>query len=182
MRPPIRLNARVTFILLSLTALQTLAEAFTKESPVNVATTALFLMACPMRNFYVDDIIGLMNSNDGELDKPVDRASLLVRRLGDGDFFRNELSNFRNAVKGKRIFSFYEIGKTQTLTSTSGNPRRNGVAVMAASANAVLLDWENEEAIPADKDHSNIIKFSTRSDDTYEDIVFRLREVLKDCR
>lgn len=147
-----------------------------------MATAALFLMACPMRNFYVDDIIDVMNSNDhGDLDNPVDRAGLLVRRLGEGDFLRNELSNFRNAVKGKRIFSFYETGKTQTLTNTSGNPQRNGVAVMAASANAVLLDWENEEAIPADKDHSNIVKFSARSDDTYEDIVFWLREVLKDC-
>jgi len=133
-----------------------------------------------MRSFHVDDMLNTMDLNDANQEE-VDRARLLVHRLGKGDFLLNELSGFQEAAKCKQVFSFYESGKTQALTKTSGRPQRDGDSLMAASASSVLLGWENEEGIRADKDHSNIVKFSTRSDDTYEDIVCRIREVLKDC-
>ncbi len=53
---------------------------------------------------------------------------------------------------------------------------------MAAAPNSVILGLPGdiEEVIPADKDHSNIVKFASRSDETYEDIVCRIRQLLAD--
>jgi hypothetical protein len=130
-----------------------------------------------MRNFYVADILDAMLTENPESDRS-GRAGLLVRRLGEGDFFRNDLSTFRSVVKGKKIFSFYETEMTSVLTKNSGQVRRDGQGVMAAAPNSVVLGWDDEEAIPADKDHSDIVKFELRSDQTYQDIKHRIEKVL----
>jgi hypothetical protein len=44
-----------------------------------------------------------------------DKAEALVRRLGDGDF-RNELSSFPDVIKGKKVYTFSETRRTQTVT------------------------------------------------------------------
>jgi hypothetical protein len=138
-------------------------------------------MACPIRGFYNPDILLAMDlSNITPTEGDRDRARLLIQRLGEGDFLHNELSNFIKAFRGKNIsvFSFYETLKTPTVTYTSGNVRRNGEAVMVAPRNSVILDWANEREVPTEKDHSNIVKFSTSTDETYTQIMWRVRKVL----
>lgn len=51
---------------------------------------------------------------------------------------------------------------------------------MAAVPNSVILGLpgDTEEVISADKDHSDIVKFALRSDQTYEDIVCRIQKLL----
>jgi hypothetical protein len=51
---------------------------------------------------------------------------------------------------------------------------------MAAGPNSVILGLPGdiEEVIPADKDHSDIVKFASRSDETYEDIKCRIQSLV----
>ena len=137
-------------------------------------------MACPMRGFHVDDVLSVVRAEQLEIEGDItqDKVQQLLHRLGSGDFFQNELSAFSKAVKGKRIFSFYEMDQTQTLTNHSGLPRRDGDSVKVARHNSVILGIPEEEAIPADKDHSNIVKFATRGDQTYQDIKCRIEQAL----
>ena len=53
---------------------------------------------------------------------------------------------------------------------------------MAASANSVILGLPSdiEEVILTDKDHSDIVKFAFRSDDSYENIKCRIDRLLSD--
>jgi hypothetical protein len=59
----------------------------------------------------------------------------------------------------------------------SGHVRRDGAPVMAAGSNSVILGLPSatEEVIHTDKDHSNIVKFASRSDSTYEDVKCRIQ-------
>lgn len=137
-------------------------------------------MACPMRGFHVDDILGAIRAEQPELDIAQDKVQQLLHRLGDGDFFHSELLTFPNAVAGKKVFTFYEMDRTQTLTMNSGQPRRDGDSVRAAPPNLVILGFPEEDAVPAGKDHSSIVKFAFRSDETYQDIVCRIQQVLSE--
>lgn len=51
---------------------------------------------------------------------------------------------------------------------------------MAATPNSVILGLPSdmEEVIQADKDHSDIVKFAMRSDETYEDIKCRIQHLV----
>jgi hypothetical protein len=145
-------------------------------------------MACPMRGFHVDDILDAIHNKQQQQqrfdstathDTVQDKAEQLVRRLGEGDF-RSELSAFPDAVRSKKIFTFTELRRTQAVTQNSGRVKRDGDAVMAAVPNSVILGLpgDHEEVIPADKDHSSIVKFDSRSDETYEDVVCRMQQIL----
>lgn len=140
-------------------------------------------MACPFRGFHVADVRSVLRSGQqpNNDDWSYDNVDRLLQSLGNGDFLRTELSNFENAVKSRkiRLFTFYEMGRTASLTSSSGKPRRDGEPVLSAPPNSVILDYE-EEVIPAtDKDHSNIVKLSFQSDQTYKDIVYRIGGALE---
>lgn len=78
------------------------------------------------------------------------------------------------------MFSFYELGKTKELTSDGGVIQRAGKDVMAADLNKALLDVNGEEPVPSDKDHSAIVKFGKKGDETYQDIKCRIDRVLED--
>lgn len=133
-----------------------------------------------MRGFHVDDILSVIHADQPDVDITQDKVQQLLHRLGDGDFFHSELSTFPNAVAGKKVFTFYEMDRTQTLTTNSGELRRDGDSVRAAPPNLVILGFPEEDAVPADKDHSNIVKFAFRSDETYQDIVCRIQQVLSE--
>jgi len=51
---------------------------------------------------------------------------------------------------------------------------------MAAGSNSVILGLPSatEEVIHADKDHSNIVKFASRSDPTYDDVKCRIQAIV----
>ncbi|OXV05531.1 hypothetical protein Egran_06701 [Elaphomyces granulatus] len=160
-----------------------LARALTiaclKKGHIHDATIALFLFACPTRGFHAQDILDAMRAEQqaaGEDPIADDKAEALVRRLGDGDF-RNELSSFPDVIKGKKVYTFSETRRTQTVTR---KVRRDGDAVMAAGPNSVILGLPGdiEEVIPADKDHSDIVKFASRGDETYEDIKCRIQSLV----
>jgi len=153
-----------------------------KKGHVHDATIALFLFACPTRGFHAQDILDAMRAEQqaaGEDPIADDKAEALVRRLGDGDF-RNELSSFPDVIKGKKVYTFSETRRTQTVTRKTGQVRRDGDAVMAAGPNSVILGLPGdiEEVIPADKDHSDIVKFASRGDETYEDIKCRIQSLV----
>ncbi|KAN0066705.1 hypothetical protein V8E54_015175 [Elaphomyces granulatus] len=159
-----------------------LINACLKKGHVHDATIALFLFACPTRGFHVQDILDAMRAEQqaaGEDPIADDKAEALVRRLGDGDF-RNELSSFPDVIKGKKVYTFSETRRTQTVTRKTGQVRRDGDTVMAAGPNSVILGLPGdiEEVIPADKDHSDIVKFASRGDETYEDIKCRIQSLV----
>jgi hypothetical protein len=82
------------------------------------ATKALFLFACPSSGFHVQDILNTMSAELEAAGKdPIsdDKAAALVRRLGEGNF-RNELASYPDVVLNKKVYSFVETRKTETVT------------------------------------------------------------------
>ncbi len=80
------------------------------------ATVGLFLFACPTRGFHVEDILEAVRAEQPDDDPNADdKAEALVRRLGEGSF-RNELSAFPDAIRGKKVYTFAETRRTQTVT------------------------------------------------------------------
>lgn len=51
---------------------------------------------------------------------------------------------------------------------------------MAAKQNPVVFGLPGDEEIFADKDHSDIVKFASKTDQTYVDIVARIKMVLEE--
>ncbi len=62
----------------------------------------------------------------------------------------------------------------------TGTLGRHGDPVMAAKWSSVVLGLGSdvEEVIGADKDHSDIVKFSMRSDATYQSVRNRIQDVV----
>ncbi|KAH8883060.1 hypothetical protein GQ53DRAFT_772040 [Thozetella sp. PMI_491] len=148
---------------------RTLIEDQTKQVPSLWATKALFLFACPSRGFHVQDILDTIQAEREASDQdPIsdDKAEALVRRLGEGDF-RNELSSYPNVISGKKV----------AKNLKSGVVRRDGPSVLAAPPNSVIIGLPSaaEEVIFTDKDHSDIVKFASRGDATYQDVKHRIQ-------
>jgi len=182
---------------------QTLIKACTEKKSLYDATIGLFLFASPTRGFFVQDILDSMESarqvTDQTITNDEDKAQQLVRALGDGDF-RGDLASFPDVVSGKRVFTFVEQQRTQTLTKKvisyistisevglsanadkTGRIRRDGELTIAAAPNSVILGLPSdvEEVIGADKDHSDIVKFDMRSDETYQNVKVRIQSLVE---
>ncbi|KAK3365573.1 hypothetical protein B0T24DRAFT_393081 [Lasiosphaeria ovina] len=152
------------------------------KKPLYSAAVGLFLLACPLRGFHVQDILDAMEADQQETEQDCitdNKAKALVQRLGEGNF-RNELDSLPDILKGKRVYTFVEQRQTRMVVKGKVILRRDGELVMAAGPHTVILGLgsDMEEVISADKDHSSIVKFDLRSDETYQNIKRRIQDLV----
>lgn len=168
--------------------------------PLYGSTIGLFLFACPLRGFHVQDILDAMEADwqaTGQGPITGDKAKALVQRLGEGNF-RNELDSLPDILRGKKVYTFVEQRQTPMvmrgvsccpvlvlvgiilMMRQTGTLRRDGEPVMAAGPHSVILGLgsDMEEVIGANKDHSSIVKFDMRSDETYQKVKKRIQDLV----
>jgi hypothetical protein len=91
----------------------------------------------------------------------------------------DQLSDFKNLIRDRKIVSFVEMQQTRRLQkSSTGSWTRSGAFITAVDPSAAFLQLPDslEIKIRVDADHSKIVKFDFRQDHTYQSALKYLKD------
>ncbi|KAI9765188.1 MAG: hypothetical protein M1840_007781 [Geoglossum simile] len=137
------------------------------------ATYAVVFFGTPHRGLFNEDLISIIQT---------ERENLLREINQTVNHITPELENFINLAAQLEILSFYETRQTRRIVKgEDGSLSRTGEYVTFVNQDSALLNLpENlEKKIPVENDHSDMVKFNTRSDRTYVSVLDQLRKYLE---
>ncbi|KAF2647177.1 hypothetical protein K491DRAFT_772574 [Lophiostoma macrostomum CBS 122681] len=161
-------------------AVQTNEDDHPTIASLHKATYGMLLFGIPHKGLLVDDIQKMLAGQDNH-----PRSMLLQQIRSKSDLLANQLVDFKNLIRDRKIASFYETGQTRQLEFDRESKRwkRTGDFVTAVDADSALLQLPEhmEEKIPLDADHSMIVKFDTRNTRGYTSARDKLRQFEQDA-
>ncbi|KAL7931190.1 hypothetical protein V8C35DRAFT_323889 [Trichoderma chlorosporum] len=144
------------------------------------ATYGMLLFGIPHKGLLVNDIEKMLAGQDNH-----PRSALLQQIGGKSDLLENQLADFKNLVRDRKIVSFYETGQTRQLQFDSSSQRweRTGDFITKLDKDSALLQLPDlmEEKIPLHSDHSMMVKFDNRSDEGYASAMYKLQQFEKEA-
>jgi len=157
---------------------QSLLEAKTRDydpvvHSISRSTHAVMFFATPHRGLIADDILKVLNPKTD-----ADRIRLVRSIDANSEALTEELRRFINGFREIKIVSFYEQQKTKRLVQDeNGMIKRSGEFYTMLQNESALLQLPDsmEEKHPVNADHSDIVKFDTRANDTYGHVSSYLR-------
>ncbi|KAL7916980.1 hypothetical protein ACQKWADRAFT_317663 [Trichoderma austrokoningii] len=145
-------------------AVQTNEDDDPTIATLHKATYGMLLFGIPHKGLLVNDIEKMLAGQDNH-----PRSALLQQIGGESDLLENQLADFKNLVRDRKIISFYETGQTRQLQFDSSSQRweRTGDFITKLDKDSALLQLPDimEDKIPLNSDHSMMVKFSNRSDE-----------------
>ncbi|UKZ61236.1 uncharacterized protein TrAtP1_002504 [Trichoderma atroviride] len=156
-------------------AVQTNEDDDPTIATLHKATYGMLLFGIPHKGLLVNDIEKMLAGQDNH-----PRSALLQQIGGKSDLLENQLADFKNLVRDRKIVSFYETGQTRQLRFDSGSQRweRTGDFITKLDKDSALLQLPDvmEDKIPLNADHSMMVKFSNRSEEGYTSALRKLRQ------
>ncbi|KAF2655155.1 hypothetical protein K491DRAFT_693174 [Lophiostoma macrostomum CBS 122681] len=144
------------------------------------ATYGMLLFGIPHKGLLVDDIQKMLA---GQENHP--RSTLLQQITSKSDLLANQLVDFKNLIRDRKVVSFYETGQSRQLEFNHDTKRwkRTGDFITAVDADSALLHLPDhvEEKIPLETDHSMIVKFDARNTRGYTSARDKLRQYEQDA-
>ncbi|KFY04526.1 hypothetical protein O988_00716 [Pseudogymnoascus sp. VKM F-3808] len=139
------------------------------------ATYGMLLFGIPHKGLLIDDIQKMATGKDKH-----PRDAILEQIRSESDLLANQLVDFKNLLRGRKVVSFSEMRQTKKLEFNSeiGRWGRTGDYFTAVDADSALLQLPDsmEEKIPLDADHTMMVKFDNRNDKGYTSARDKLRE------
>ncbi|KFX90997.1 hypothetical protein V490_06147 [Pseudogymnoascus sp. VKM F-3557] len=139
------------------------------------ATYGMLLFGIPHKGLLIDDIQKMVAAKDKH-----PRDAILEQIRSKSDLLANQLVDFKNLLRGRKVVSFSEMRQTKKLEFNSeiGRWGRTGDYFTAVDADSALLQLPDsmEEKIPLDADHTMMVKFDNRNDKGYTSARDKLRE------
>ncbi|KAL4745419.1 P-loop containing nucleoside triphosphate hydrolase protein [Aspergillus terricola var. indicus] len=159
-------------------ALQTMDDDHPAITSLHRATYGMILFAIPYKGLVIDDIQQMLSKGENK-----SRQQLLQQISEKSDLLVNQLADFKNLIRDRKVVSFYETGQTRQLDSESQRWRRTGDFITTVNAESALLQLPDhvEDKVPLSADHSMIIKFDTRDAAGYRTALDRLRQFVEDA-
>ncbi|KAK6346360.1 hypothetical protein TWF730_010686 [Orbilia blumenaviensis] len=167
-----------------------ITQAFLKASEgdryenIYKSVKRIFLFGVPFRGIHLDDVASVLEdeyeSGDQGLRVVQDIINETDRHTTLTDRFKYEIK--RMAIN---ICTFYETDKTREFIKGGDNrgPGRYGEYVTVVDRNSAELGISGfEEVLPADGDHSTIVKLKSMQDTTYRTIHNRIMDTLRSHR
>ncbi|KAK8002146.1 hypothetical protein PG991_014368 [Apiospora marii] len=152
-------------------------EAFNQDDTVRRCTKSFLFFGLPYRRYQGPDfnlIPGLMEGGRGPI----------LTRLEDG--VNREMRGFvdKIAVGEKKIVTYYERERTPQLVWDKNAQRASasGKPISRVDPNDAVFGLQKsiEKTVPVNEDHSNMVKFNSRSNETYKDVCSALKEHIKE--
>ncbi|KAI1416951.1 hypothetical protein F5Y13DRAFT_153431 [Hypoxylon sp. FL1857] len=148
------------------------------------STRAVFFFGAPHGGLEVDSLVEMVeNITDGN--RQSTRLKLLEQLREDSEFLEDQKERLITvwARPTLRLFSFYELKETPTVVQDSqGNWDRKGEAVQLVKNISSLLFLPSESRYSVDGNHSDMVKFMSQVDVTYQTVVRSLENVLSEHR
>ncbi|GFP58624.1 kinesin light chain [Trichoderma asperellum] len=161
-------------------AIQTNEDDDPTIATLHKATYGMLLFGIPHKGLLVNDIEKMLAGQDSH-----PRSALLQQIGGKSDLLENQLADFKNLVRDRKIVSFYETGQTRQLQFDSSSQRweRTGDFITKLDKDSALLQLPDvmEDKIPLNSDHSMMVKFSNRSDEGYASAMHKLQQFEKEA-
>ncbi|RGP78881.1 ankyrin repeat-containing [Fusarium longipes] len=162
-------------------AVQTNEDDHPTIATLHKATYGMLLFAIPHKGLVVSDIQNMVTAGGTH-----PRSALLDQIKVKSDLLANQLVDFKNLIRDRKIVSFYETGQTRQLEFNTQAKRweRTGSFVTAVDTDSALLQLPDsmEEKIPLGTDHSMIVKFDARQSPGYASSRDRLKAFEEDAR
>ncbi|PTB40427.1 hypothetical protein M441DRAFT_431873 [Trichoderma asperellum CBS 433.97] len=156
-------------------AVQTNEDDHPTIATLHKATYGMLLFGIPHKGLVVNDIEKMLAGQDNH-----PRSALLQQIRVKSNLLENQLADFKNLVRDRKIVSFYETRQTRQLQFDSDNQRweRTGDFISKVDNDSALLQLPDfmEDKIPLDSDHSMVVKFSNRNDIGYTSALDKLRQ------
>ncbi|KAM6483909.1 hypothetical protein HDV62DRAFT_389029 [Trichoderma sp. SZMC 28011] len=139
------------------------------------ATYGMLLFGIPHKGLVVNDIEKMLAGRDNH-----PRSALLQQIRVKSDLLENQLADFKNLVRDRKVVSFYETRQTRQLQFDSDSQRweRTGDFITKVDNDSALLQLPDfmEDKIPLDSDHSMMVKFGNRNDTGYTSALDKLQQ------
>ncbi|KAK0761662.1 hypothetical protein N5P37_005644, partial [Trichoderma harzianum] len=156
-------------------AVQTNEDDHATIAMLHKATYGILFFGTPHKGLVVNDIEKMLASQDNH-----PRSALLQQIRVKSDLLENQLADFKNLVRDRKIVSFYETGQTRQLQFDSDSQRweRTGDFITKVDNDSALLQLPDfmEDKIPLDSDHSMMVKFDNRNDIGYTSALHKLQQ------
>lgn len=140
------------------------------------AISAMMFFGTPHRGLLIDDIQSMLGED------PTSPRTALVEHIQYGSQrLADQLNDFKNLIRHRKIVSFIEMQQTRRLVKSSngdGSWSRSGDFITAVDPHSALLQLPDhqEVKISVDADHSAIVKFDSRVNSTYRSALKYLKE------
>ncbi|KAL6900028.1 hypothetical protein GGI43DRAFT_406131 [Trichoderma evansii] len=161
-------------------AVQTNEDDHPTIATLHKATYGILLFGIPHKGLVVNDIESMLDNQDNH-----PRNALLQQIRVKSDLLENQLADFKNLVRDRKIVSFYETRQTRQLQFDSDSQRweRTGDFITKVDNDSALLQLPDfmEDKIPLDSDHSMMVKFGNRNDIGYTSALHKLQQFEQDA-
>ncbi|KAJ5917518.1 hypothetical protein N7466_011072 [Penicillium verhagenii] len=161
-------------------AIQTMEADHPAITSLHRATYGMILFAIPHKGLVMDDIQQMLAGDERH-----PRGHLLLQISSKSDLLVQQLADFKNLIRDRKVVSFYETEQTRQLVldSESGRWKRTGDFVTTLGTDSALLQLPDhiEDKVPLHADHSMIVKFDKRDAPGYRTALDRLRQFSKDA-
>ncbi|KAL7267342.1 hypothetical protein RUND412_010075 [Rhizina undulata] len=152
-------------------------EAFVANSNLVAATCAVMFFGTPHRGILMEDVSKMLGDHD------VHNSRIkLLDEIKNGPLLETDLNKFKTLVEGFKVVSFYERLQTAEVAKDSENRyTRSGNYKSTVDTDSALLHLlkGQEDKIPVNSDHTNIVKFENRLDATYENVIVRIQKYIE---
>nr|WNZ75487.1 hypothetical protein [Trichoderma harzianum] len=156
-------------------AVQTNEDDHPTIATLHKATYGMLLFGIPHKGLVVNDIEKMLAGRDNH-----PRSALLQQIRVKSDLLENQLTDFKNLVRDRKVVSFYETRQTRQLQFDSDSQRweRTGDFITKVDNDSALLQLPDfmEDKIPLDSDHSMMVKFGNRNDTGYTSALDKLQQ------
>ncbi|RPB13466.1 hypothetical protein P167DRAFT_115662 [Morchella conica CCBAS932] len=150
------------------------SEPGSDQSHIFPSTYATIFFGTPHRGLVVDDI-------RASLEEESSRHALLDSIEKGAGLLEAELSRFIDYCSDIRIVNFYETGQTRKLVrDANGKLSRSGDYFTAVESQSAVLQLPRKiaESLPAEGDHSTMVKFSNKTtSNSYTSVLKHLRNL-----
>ncbi|QYS99511.1 hypothetical protein H0G86_006637 [Trichoderma simmonsii] len=156
-------------------AVQTNEDDHPTIATLHKATYGMLLFGIPHKGLVVNDIEKMLAGRDNH-----PRSALLQQIRVKSDLLENQLTDFKNLVRDRKVVSFYETRQTRQLQFDIDSQRweRTGDFITKVDNDSALLQLPDfmEDKIPLDSDHSMMVKFGNRNDTGYTSALDKLQQ------
>lgn len=164
-----------------LIAAQTLVKAKQADEDENPTISSLYkaiyammFFGTPHKGLMIDDIQSMLGEDPSH-----PRAVLVNEIKQQSQRLSDQLCDFKNLIRDRKIVSFVEMQQTRRLhKSSTGSWNRSGAFITAVDPSAAFLQLPDslEIKVRVDADHSHIVKFDSRQDRTYQNALKYLKD------
>ncbi|KAF8538307.1 hypothetical protein BDD12DRAFT_779452, partial [Trichophaea hybrida] len=174
-------NRHIIFVAHSLGGILILQALIQSKSrsvhqPILDSTRAIFFFGTPHQGLRTAELEDMVEDLSGGVE--TSRLRLLMQLRENSEFLETQRDALADIWPGRKIISFYEVEKTRVVQKlTEQTYQRNGELVEMVKKVSAQLYIPGEYRLPVERNHTELVKFPTRGNSTYQSVVYYMRHL-----